>query len=90
MTTAVITVCLAIPFAFLVQAVSPGAQDWTVLALLAAVVLGIGGKMVLSLDRNTAATNAMVVAIEKNTNVTQNLVIEIREAVREIREKNLP
>lgn len=31
------------------------AQEWTVLALLAAVVLGIGGKLVWSVDAQTAA-----------------------------------
>lgn len=34
-----------------------GPQDWTVLGLLAAIVLGIGGKLVISLDKQVQATN---------------------------------
>jgi hypothetical protein len=52
------------------QAVPPEAQQWTAMALLAAVTLGIGGWMVKTLDKVGERTSK---AIETNTD-TQNKV----------------
>jgi hypothetical protein len=66
-----------------VVAVTEGtpAENWTILGLLAAVVLGIGSRMVMSLDKNTAATNAMSGAIDRSSAVAQNLVTELRTLI---------
>ena len=69
--------------AIAVVAVTEGtpAENWTILGLLAAVVLGVGGRMVLSLDKNTAATNAMSVAIAASASAQANLVTELRALI---------
>ena len=56
-------------------------QEWTVLALLAAVVLGIGGKMVMSLDKNTTATNASAVAQQQVAASMTALALELRTMI---------
>lgn len=43
--------------ALLVVETAAGPQDWTVLALLASVVLGIGSKLVHSVEKQVAATS---------------------------------
>lgn len=47
-----------------VQGGAGAAQDWTVLGLLAAVVLGIGARMIAAVDRNTTATVEQTKQIE--------------------------
>lgn len=64
MTSELIVTCSLAGLGILAAAEGGEGQEWTAMALLAAVVLGIGAKMVMSVDKNTAAV--------------QNLVVELR------------
>lgn len=44
-------------------------QEWTILGLLATVVVGIGGRMVVAIDKNTTAVNGLVVELRSRNEV---------------------
>lgn len=91
-TAAIEIVALAAVTGGLAQAALPEAQNWTILSLLAAVVLGVGYGLVKSLDKSGDKTAAaieksndrVVAALDKHaeaqTQVGTNLALLIRES----------
>lgn len=91
-TAAIEIVALAAVTGGLAQAALPEAQNWTILSLLAAVVLGVGYGLVKSLDKSGDKTAAaieksndrVVAALDKHaeaqTQTATNLALLIRES----------
>lgn len=69
----------------------PGAQQWTVLGLLAFVIVGIGNRLVKSsdkitesIDRNTAAQASVAQSLDRLTNQTNEARREHEEKAKQI------
>jgi hypothetical protein len=69
----------------------PGAQQWTVLGLLAFVIVGIGNRLVKSsdkitesIDRNTAAQASVAQSLDRLTTQTNEARREHEEKARQI------
>ena len=88
--------CGGIGVAFIAAALDgPAAnpQDWTLLGLVAALTLGIGTRMIIALDKNTAAgvdqakaLAALAAAIDSSSKQHDRDTRDIRESVEELQQ----
>ena len=82
-TSIFVAACSASAFAVVALTEGTPAENWTIIGLLAAVVLGVGGRMVAALDKNTVATSAMSVSMTASTAATASLVLELRTLIQQ-------
>lgn len=54
-----------------------GVQEWTVLGLLAAVVLGIGGRLIAAVDKQAAATSELVTEMRLQSAQQKELIARV-------------
>lgn len=64
----------------------PSGQQWTVLALLAMVVLGIGGKLVLAIETNTKTIAEVGTKLQLMIQESLTARAEVEKARNEVRE----